>query len=82
MGQGEGHHLRHRGMVHQHPVDFQRGNLLAAAVDDLFQPAGQRQIAIAIQLALIAGPEPAQALAIRPEQRLRQPQQQHADRQP
>jgi branched-chain amino acid transport system ATP-binding protein len=55
----EGHHLRHRRVVHQHLVDLARRHLLAAAVDDLLQAAGHRDVALGIHHALIAGAEPA-----------------------
>ena len=38
---GEGDDLQHRGMIHQHLVDLARRDFLAAAVDDLLQPAGE-----------------------------------------
>ena len=40
-------------------IDFRRTDLLAAAIDDLFQPACDEQIAVIVEPALVAGPEPA-----------------------
>ena len=62
MGHGEGNHLHDGGMVQQHAIDFERADLLAAAVDDFLQAAGQAQIALAVECALIAGAEPAPPL--------------------
>ena len=46
-------------MVHQRFVDLARRDFLAAAIDDLLQPSGQRQVAVGVDDALIAGAEPA-----------------------
>ena len=59
MRHGEGDDLRHRRMIHQHLVDLERRDLLAAAIDDLLQPAGDAQIAVLVEHALVAGVEPA-----------------------
>ena len=56
---GEGDDLGDRRMIHQHVVDLERRDLLAAAVDDLLEPAGDAQIAILVEHALVAGVEPA-----------------------
>jgi hypothetical protein len=47
------------GVVHQDLVDLARADLLAAAVDDLLQPAGEADVAVGVHLALVAGAEPA-----------------------
>jgi hypothetical protein len=46
-------------VVHQDLVDLARADLLAAAVDDLLQPAGQAEVALGVHHALVAGAEPA-----------------------
>src|SRR5690606_27771579 len=51
--------LLHGGMLAEHVVDLPRADLLAAAVDDLLQPAGDGQIAVLVEHALVAGTEPA-----------------------
>ena len=55
----EGDRLGHLGMREQHLVDLARRDLLAAAIDHLLQASGQREIAVLVEDALIAGPEPA-----------------------
>src|ERR1700688_3882323 len=45
-------------MPEQNLVHFVRGNVFAAADDDVFDPAGQMQIAVRIQKSLIAGTKP------------------------
>ena len=57
--------LRHGGMVHQHGIDLQRADLLAAAIDDFLEPAGQPQIAVRVDRPLVAGAEPAVGEALR-----------------
>ena len=42
----------------QRLVDLAGRDLLAAAVDDLLQPAGDRQVAVVVEAALVAGAEP------------------------
>ena len=59
MRHGERHRLQDGRMIHQSFVDLARRNFLAAAIDDLLQPPGQRQIAVGVDDALIAGAEPA-----------------------
>ena len=39
VGNGEGHHLRHGRVIHQHLVDLARRDLFAAAIDDLLEAA-------------------------------------------
>ena len=46
-------------MVHQRFIDLAWANFLAAAIDDLLQPPGKRQITVGVDDALIAGAEPA-----------------------
>ncbi len=55
---GEGHHLCHGRMVHQHAIDLERADLLAATVDDLLEASGEVQIAVLIKGTLVAGAEP------------------------
>mgnify|MGYP001794190512 CR=1 FL=1 len=52
-------------MIHQDLVDFQWADLLPTAVDDLFQPTGEAQIAFVIKCALIAGAEPAMPVRLK-----------------
>src|SRR4029453_14231727 len=56
---GEGEHLGHRGVRREHFVHLQRGELLAAAVDLLLDPTGEPEVALLVEDALVAGPEPA-----------------------
>ena len=49
--------LENRRVVHQSFVNLTRRNLLATAIDDLLQPSGQRQVAVGVDDALIAGAE-------------------------
>ena len=46
-------------MREQHLVDLARRDLLAAAIDQLLDPPDQREVALGVEKALIAGPEPA-----------------------
>ena len=46
-------------MREQHLVDLARRDLLAAAVDQLLEAPDQRQIAVGVEKALVAGAEPA-----------------------
>src|SRR5690606_23200254 len=50
--------LPDRRMLDQHIIDFQRRNLLAAAIDDLLYPCRNLQIAFLVQEALVPGAEP------------------------
>ena len=56
---GERDRLQHGWMVHQRFVDLAGRNFLAAAIDDLLEPSGEREIAVGVDDALIAGAEPA-----------------------
>ena len=46
------------GMPQQNLVDFVRRNVLAAANDDVFDAAGQMQIAIRVEKSLVASAKP------------------------
>ncbi len=59
MRHAEADRFRDLRMREQHFVDFPRRYFLAAAVDQLFDPADECQIAVCIEHALIAGPKPA-----------------------
>ena len=59
MRHAEGDRFGHGGMREQHFVDFARRNFFAAAIDQFLDAAGQREIAVGIEKALIAGAEPA-----------------------
>src|SRR6185312_7300716 len=59
VGQGEGQRLLDRFVVEQNLVDLARRDFFAAAIDQLLEAAGQRQIAYAVHHALVAGAEPA-----------------------
>ena len=56
---GEGERLGHRGVRREHVVHLQRGELLAAAVDQLLEPTGETEVALLVEDPLVAGPEPA-----------------------
>src|SRR3546814_13004954 len=51
-------------MVLQHLVDLARGDLLAAAVDDLLDAAGDPDVAVGVHGPLVAGAEPADAATV------------------
>jgi hypothetical protein len=55
----EAHSFSHRLMGEQRFIDLSWRYLLAAAIDQLFDTANQRQIAIAVQIPLITRAEPA-----------------------
>ena len=59
MRDGERHALLHCRVVQQDLVHFARRDLLATAVDDLLQPAGDGEVPFRVHHALIAGAEPA-----------------------
>ena len=46
------------GMSQQNLIHFVRRNVLASADDDVFDPPGQMQIAICVEITLIAGAKP------------------------
>ncbi len=46
------------GMAAQHLVDLQRRDFLATTIYDFLNAAGQKQITVAVQIALISGPVP------------------------
>ena len=54
MRNAERHDLLHRRVVHENLVDLTRRYLFAAAIDDLLQPAGDRDIAFGVLDTLIA----------------------------
>ena len=54
----KGNNLLNGRMIHQHIINFKRRNFFPAPVNNLFQPAGDFQIAIFIKIALITCPEP------------------------
>jgi hypothetical protein len=45
-------------MIQEHVIDFARGNLFAAAIDNLFDAARDEKIPIGIQNPLVTRPEP------------------------
>ncbi|MGY3294065.1 hypothetical protein ACVWW5_006730 [Bradyrhizobium sp. LM3.4] len=53
--------LQHRRMTEQDLFDLQRRDLLPAAVDDVLDTADDEEIAVGVEVAEIAGPEPAVA---------------------
>lgn len=59
MRHGEGNDLRHSRMIDQHALYLERRDLFAAAIDDLLQPAGDAQIIVLVEHALVAGVKPA-----------------------
>ena len=59
VGDGKGDHLLDGRMFHQHVIDLERRDLLAAAVDDFLEASGDFQIAVTIEESLVAGTEPA-----------------------
>ena len=59
MRHGEGDRLGDGRVRQQDLVDLARRDLLAAAVDDLLETAGQVHVALVILVALVAGAEPA-----------------------
>ena len=48
----------HGGMLDQYVVHFLRRQCLPAAVDDLFETAGDEQIAVSVDVPLVTRPEP------------------------
>src|SRR5579872_5433895 len=59
MGQREGDRLQDGRVVHQRFVDLAWANFLSAAINDLLEAPGQREIALGVDDALIAGANPA-----------------------
>ena len=45
-------------MLEQHGLDLRRGDLLAASVDDLLDPAVEEQVTGVVQTTLVPGTEP------------------------
>lgn len=58
MRAAEGHSSRDRRMSEQDLIDFMRRDVLAAADDDVFDPASQMQVTIGVQKSLISGAKP------------------------
>ena len=58
---GEHAGLQHRRMAQQDLFDLQRRDLLPAAVDDVLDAADDEEIAVGVEIAEVAGPEPAVA---------------------
>src|SRR4030095_4522772 len=54
IGDSERDRFRHCRMLEQNGIDFQRRNFLSAAVDQLLQAAREREVAFAIENALVA----------------------------
>ena len=46
-------------MVHQAFIDFERRDLLTAAIDDFLEATGEAEVALSVKSALVAGAEPA-----------------------
>ena len=46
VGQREAHGLRHGRVLVEHGVHLQRGDLLAAPVDELLEPPGELEVAV------------------------------------
>ena len=59
MRNAEGCRLGYGRVLAEHLIDLARRDLLATPVDDLLEPAGDEEEAVVIQVALIAGSEPA-----------------------
>jgi hypothetical protein len=45
-------------MLHKHVVHFLRGNFFTTTIDELLRTASDEQVAIRIEVPLVAGPEP------------------------
>ena len=58
MGHGKSRGLGDCRMGQQHLIDFPGRDLLAAAIDNFLDPARDKQIAIGVQIAFIAGVKP------------------------
>src|SRR5712691_1569967 len=58
MGKAEGYSACHRGMAKQNLIHFVRRNVFASADDDVFDAAGQMQIAVGIEKSLVARKKP------------------------
>src|SRR2546423_1220400 len=59
MWPSEGNCLGHARMGEQNLVDFAWSDLFSTAIDELFNPPGQSQVAAFVEYALVAGAEPA-----------------------
>ncbi len=58
MRAAESDRRRDRGMPQQNLINFVRRDVLAAADDDVFDPAGQVQVTIVVEIALVSGAKP------------------------
>src|SRR5207244_3538650 len=58
IGKWERHCLRNRRMVQQHFIDFARRNFLSTAIDDFFEPSGENDVSVVIDITLVARAEP------------------------
>jgi hypothetical protein len=54
----EGHCPSHVGMAHQDLIDLCRGDLRTAAVDDFLEAAGEEQVAVGVEITLVARAKP------------------------
>lgn len=61
MRDGEHAGLQHRRMAQQDLFDLQGRDLLPAAVDDVLDAADDEEVAVGVEIAEVAGPEPAVA---------------------
>ena len=52
-------------MFHKHVVDFLRGDLFSAAIDDLLEATGEKQVALMVYNALISRSEPSAGKGLR-----------------
>ena len=59
MRHAESHRFQNRRVGREHFIDFLWKHFLAAAVDDVFDPAGDKQKTFIVQIANIAAQEPA-----------------------
>jgi len=53
--------LGHGGVRQQRLVDLRRSHLLATPIDQLFEPSGDEEVPVGVEIALVAGAEPAVA---------------------
>ena len=69
MGRGEGEALLDGGVLHDGLLDLEGGDRLAPAVNDLLGSTRNEQVALLVEMAHVAGVEPAR-LAVHDEERL------------
>jgi hypothetical protein len=65
MRHGKCDRLRHRRVLQENLVHLAGCNFFAAAVDHLFQASGDEQVTVGVEIALVAGAEPAICKRIR-----------------